>query len=79
MTTLAPSFLIGSSSLLQTRRTTIKALVSLNFVKKASPSLSHLKQMDNVVTALAPSLLNGSSSFFQVSRTTIKNLDEFEL
>ena len=77
MTTLALSILNGSSSFLQTRRTTIKAWMRLNFVKIPSPimaklPLSTLKLMDYVVTTLAPSFLIGSSSFIQVTRTTIK-------
>ena len=37
MTTLVISILNGSSSVLQTGRTTIKAWMSLNFVKFPSP------------------------------------------
>ena len=48
MTTLVLSILNGSSSFLQTKRTTIKASVSLNFIKIPSPilelgPLEHLK------------------------------------
>ena len=48
MTTLVLSILNGSSSFLQTIRTTIKAWMSLNFIKIASPimelaTLEHLK------------------------------------
>ena len=48
VTTLAPSFLIGSSSFLQTIRTTIKAWMSLNFSKvplltTELAALEHLK------------------------------------
>ena len=39
MTTLVPSFSNGSSSFLQVRWTTIKALISLNFVKILSLNL----------------------------------------
>ena len=39
MTTLVLSFLDGSSSFLNTIRTTIKAWMSLNFVKIPSPIL----------------------------------------
>ena len=50
VTTLAPSFLNGSSSFLQIRRTTIKAWMSLIFVKIPSPimvlaPLEHLKSL----------------------------------
>ena len=64
MTTLVLSILNGSSSLLHTIRTTIKAWMSLNFVKIPShilelAPLEHLKKMmDNVVTALASTLFN---------------------
>ena len=63
MTTLVLSILCGSSSFLQTIRTTIKAWMSLNFIKIPSPilelvPLEHLKKMmDNVVTALASTFL----------------------
>ena len=48
MTTLVLSILNGSSSFLHTKRTTIKAWMSLNFVKILSPilelaPLEHLK------------------------------------
>ena len=39
MTTLVPSFLDGSSSLLMVTRTTIKAWASLNLGKIPSPTL----------------------------------------
>ena len=78
-TTLVLSILNGSSSFLHTIRTTIKAWMSLNFIKIPShiyilelAPLEHLKLMNNVVTTLAPSFLIGSSSFLQVTRTTIK-------
>ena len=50
VTTLVPSILNGSSSFLQLRRTTIKAWMSLNFVKIPSPiiklaPLEHLKNL----------------------------------
>ena len=80
MTTLVLSILNGPSSFLHTIRTTIKAWMSLNFVKIPShicilelAPLEHLKKlMNNVVTTLAHSFLIGSSSFLQVTRTTIK-------
>ena len=78
MTTLVLSILNGSSPFLQIKRTTIKACMSLNFVKVPSPimelsALEHLKKLiDNVVTTLAPLFLIGSSSFLQVTRSTIK-------
>ena len=78
MNTLAPSFLIRSSSFLQVTRTCIKAWMSSNFDHIPPPTselsaLVRLKNwMYNVVNTLAPSFLIGSSSFLQVTRTTIK-------
>ena len=63
MTILVLSILNGPFLFLQIRRTTIKAWMSLNFVKITSPimelaPLDHLKKlMDHVVTTLAPSFL----------------------
>ena len=79
MNTLAPSFLIGSSSFLQVTRTCIQAWVSSNFeqIPPPTPELSALerlkKMMYNVVNTLAPSFLIGSSLFLQETRTTIKS------
>ena len=49
MTTLVPSFLDGSSSLLQVTRTTIKAWLSSNFVKNRSQitELAALERLKN--------------------------------
>ena len=49
MTTLVPSFLEKSSSLLQVTRTTVKACMSLNFVKIPSPTteLAALERLKN--------------------------------
>ena len=71
MNTLAPSFLIQSSSFLQV--TCMKAWMSSNFdqIPPPTPDVSE-KLMYNVVSTLAPSFLIGSSSFLQVTRTTIK-------
>ena len=85
MTTLVLSILNGSSSFLHTISTTIKAWMSLNFVKIPSPILelaapwASLKLMDNVVNALASTFLIGSSSFFRLTRTNIKHGYEFEI
>ena len=61
--TLAPSFLIGSSSFLQVTRTTIKALMSLN-LGRIPPLTSELAALErlkktsyNLVSTLAPSFL----------------------
>ena len=49
MTTLVPSFLDGSSPLLQVTRTTIKAWMSLNFIKIRSQTteLAALERLKN--------------------------------
>ena len=76
MTNSMLSILNGSSSFLHTIRTTIKAWMSLNFVKIPShilelARLEHLKLMNNVVTTLAHSFLIGSSSFLQATSKPI--------
>ena len=74
ITTLAPSFLIGSSSFLQVTRTTIKALVSSN-LGRIPPLTSELVALGNLkkrhIILLAPSFLIGSSSYLRVTRTSI--------
>ena len=72
MTTLVISILNGSSSFLHTIRTTIKAWMSLNFVKIPSPilELAPLQHL-NVVTTLAPSFFMGSFSFLQATSKPI--------
>ena len=73
MTTLVLSISNGSSSFLHKIRTTIKAWMSLNFIKIPShilelAPLEHLKKlMNNVVTTLAHSFFIGSSSFLQAT------------
>ena len=49
MNTLAPSFLIGSSSFLQVSRTCIKAWMSSNFnqMPPLTPELSALERLKN--------------------------------
>ena len=82
VSTLAPSVLIGSSSYLQIKRTTIISCVTLNFgqirprtVELAA--LAHMKKFQetynarNVVSTLGPSFLIGSSSLLQETRTCI--------
>ena len=76
VSTLVPSFLIGSSSVLQVTRTTIKAWMSLNFggmslLTAELAALERLKKTYKLVSTLAPSFLFGSSSFLQVTRETI--------
>ena len=83
VSTLAPSFLIGSSSFLQVTRTTIKSQTSSKF-DQIQPwtvelaALGHLEKSlltyngRNLVNTLAPSFLIGSSSFLQVTRTCMK-------
>ena len=79
MNTLAPSFLIRSSSFLQVTMTCMQAWMISNFdqIPPPTPELSALarlkKLMYNVVNTLAPSFLIGSSSFLQEMRTTIKS------
>ena len=71
---LAHSFLIGSSSLLQVTRATIKAWISSNFgrIPPLTSELAALERLKkttyNLVSTLA--FLIGSSSFLQVWRTT---------
>ena len=83
MTTLAPSFLIGSSLFLQVTRTTIKSRIGFKFGKigPGTYELAALERLEkspytysgrNVVTTLVPSFLDGSSSLLQVTRQTIK-------
>ena len=83
MTTLAPSFLIGSSLFLQVTRTTIKSRVGSKFGKIGPgtyelAALEHLEKSSwtyngrNVMTTLVPSFLDGSSSFLQITKPTIK-------
>ena len=83
VSTLAPSFLIGSSSYLQGTRTSIISRTSLNFsqIRLRTAELAALQRLENshrlimgenLVSTLAPSFLIGSSSFLQVMRTTLK-------
>ena len=75
MNTLAPSFLIQSSSFLQVTRTCMKAWMSSNFGHIPPQIQSYLplhisctsgKMMYNVVNTLAPTFSIRSSSFLQV-------------
>ena len=83
VSTLAASFLIGSSSYLQVTRTSIISQTSSNFdqIQPRTAELAALEPLknshrlimgENPVSTLAPSFLIGSSSFLQVRRTTIK-------
>ena len=83
MTTLAPSFLIGSSLYLQVTRTIIKSQMGskLGKIGPGSYELAALERLEkspstyngrNVVTTLVPSFLVGSSSFLQITRPSIK-------
>ena len=83
VTTLAPSFLIGSSSFLQARSKPIISWMCSKFSRIRSgtyelPALEHLEKSlhtyngRNVVTSLVLSILNGSSLFLHTLRTTIK-------
>ena len=83
MTTLAPSFLIGTSLFLQVTRTTIKSRMGskLGSIRRRTYELAALERLEkspltinggNVVTTLVPLFSNGSSSFLQVTRSAIK-------
>ena len=83
MTTLAPSFLIGTSLFLQVTRTTIKSWMGskLGSIRRRTYELAALERLEktpqtyngrNIVTTLVPSFSNGSSSFLQVIRSAIK-------
>ena len=83
VTTLAPSFLIGSSSFLQGTRKNIISQMGLKFsrIRSGTYELSTLERLEkspwtyngrNVVTTLVLSILNGSSSFLHTIRKTLK-------
>ena len=83
VTTLAPSFFIGSSSFLQATSKPIISRIGSKFSRIRPgtyelPALEHLEKSPytyngrNVVTTLVLSILNGSSSFLHTIRTTIK-------
>ena len=83
VTTLAPSFLIGSSSYLQVKRTSITSRTSSKFgqIGPRTAELAALERLEkspltyngrNLVNTLTPSFLIGSSSFLQVSSTCMK-------
>ena len=80
VTTLAPSFLIGSSSFMQATSKPIISLMGSKF-SRIQPGTYELQQLEkslytyngrNVVTTLVVSICNGSSSFLHTIRTTIK-------
>ena len=75
MNTLAPAFLIRSSSFLQVTRTYMKAWTSSNFnqIPPPTPELSALARLKNCCEHSSAYILIGSSSFFQVMGTTIKS------
>ena len=84
MNTLAPTYLIGSSSFLQVIRTVIRSRMSSKFGKICPwtaelAALERLKKSPltyngkDVVNTPALSFLIRSSSFLQVTRTTIRS------
>ena len=86
MTTLASSFLIGSSLFLQVTRTTIKSWMGWDFgkIRPGTAELAALECLEkspysynggNVVTTLVQSFLDASSSLLQVTRN-IKKLGQ---
>ena len=87
--TLAPLFLIGSSSYLQVTRTFITSRTSSKFgqIGPRTAELAALERLENfpktyngrnLVNTQVLSFLIGSSSFLQVSRTCMIELDEYE-
>ena len=79
MTTLVPSFFIGSSLFLQVTRTTINSWMGskLGSIRRRTYDLAALESLEkspktyngrNVVTTLVPSFSYGSSSLLQVTR-----------
>ena len=78
VSTLAPSFLIGSSLFLQATRTVLKPLTGLKFGKigQGSEELAALERFEKNPSAYnernVVSTLEGFLSFLQVTRTTIK-------
>ena len=83
VSTLAPSFLIGFSSLMQVRRTTLIFRIGLKYgtIGPHTAELAALEGLkkvpqtyngENLVSTLEPLYLIGSFSFLQVTRTTIK-------
>ena len=82
VTTLAPSFVLGSS-FLQATRTLIKSRMGskLGSIRRRTYELAAIERLEkspltfkgrNVVTTLVLSVLNGYSSFLHTIRTTIK-------
>ena len=83
MTTLVPSFLIGSSSFLQATSKPIISRMGSKFsrIRPGTYELPALERLEkspktyngrNIVTTLVLLILNGSFSFLHTIRTTIK-------
>ena len=83
VSTLAPSFLIGSSSYLQVTRTSITSRTSLKFgqIGRRTAELDALERMkkipktyngENDVITFSPLFLIGSFSYLQIMRICIR-------
>ena len=75
MNTIAPAFLIGSSSFLQVTRTYMKAWTSSNFnlIPPPTPELSALARLKNCCEHSSAYSFDWIFFIFQVMRTTIKS------
>ena len=88
--TLAPSFLIGSSSYLQVTRTSIISRTSSNFsqIRPGTAELAALERLkkfpltynvENLVSTLAPFIFDWIFFILAGDKDNYKSLDEFEI